>query len=171
MGVFRYLYNLETINDKDMKMKEVLISGDARAQFKRLKVKPKLTYSSPDEDYMVYEFSDEDFDLLDQADGETENKHWTEEGCGWLYAIKGSVLGEIDHKFNVKGSKLQAWGKKIQAQSKKGRVEFRTQYNDIFDYLESVVGATTWRNRAACLYCLSNQNKIKLSELMKKYGP
>jgi len=146
-------------------MTEILFSGNPDSQFKRLKITPKRTYADNKGEYSVYECSAKEFKILDKDSNESE---WTENDCAWIHA-KGSNLGSVDRRINLNGHYLHGWSNPEKGWDSEDEKRSFPKYQDIFEYLENVVGATSWRNVSSCLYCLASQNSIKLSELLTKY--
>lgn len=137
-------------------MKEILVEGDITEDLKRLNVKPKITYGDKNTRFLVCEVSDEDFATLDN-DVDTED---TWKDGGWRYS-EGSCLSSPQDKVNINGSYILGWELKLDKPAR--------EYTDLLSYFIEELQASVATNVAALAIHMAKANKMKLSELFKKY--
>lgn len=118
-------------------------------------------------DVSVWEMSRKSFKAL--SDAVTTEEWWEEQNAGWYHAV-GTNLGEVNKRFRVNGHYLEAWDNEDEHDPDRVR-HGNTPFRSISEYLDNCVGATTQRNVVSCYYDLARQNGMKISELLRKYGP
>lgn len=154
-------------------MKELLIVGEVEKEFNKLGVEYRETYKGEEngvvyDEYRVCEVTEEEFKILCD-DAVLNNEEW-EEG-GWRYS-EGSNQGETNNILKVNGEEFKCWYEPDEdelEELEEGEDYYRPEPSNLLEYLFDVMGCSAFRNVCALTKDLSKYNKIKLSELFKKY--
>lgn len=140
-------------------MKEILVSGNAEKDFKRLGIKAKLTYGNEDTEYKVYEVTEEDFSIL--CNEPDIDNTWI--NCGWRHC-EGSNMGYPNVFLYINETRIKCWLDEFDDEL----IQFQ-DYDYLLEYIEEEVGATTFKNICAIVTDLAKYNRMKMSELFKIY--
>ena len=132
--------------------------------------------------YEVWEVSDEDFDIMCNM---TEERFEAYCPDGWWRQSTGSIMGVPCDKFIINNDKIfawdgysrQNWEHDCQKCSHPCSGTYKDweecyssrKYSTITEYLCEELGASTEKNVCALLTDLAKYNKMKMSELMRKY--
>lgn len=139
-------------------MKEILTWGaEVPTQFARLNIAPVLAYRGSGIVPSVYEFTNEQFAVLDADPGE----NWEGRDSGWRYA-KGSNLSSDIRRVRINHHYLYGfvkWGKSC------------GPYDTLLEYICDSIGASQPRNVAAVTADLANLNGLSLGKLFLRYQP
>lgn len=158
-------------------MKEILGANLDKA-FVELGIEAKKTYQAKklhhdfQEEYQVWELSDEDFTRLDNVSNDEWNDDW-----GWWRWSNGSNLGSVGQRYNINGHYIVAWDgcrREDNEEENKtlppdGRWTMPRKYSHLTEYFCEEIGASTEKNVTALAIDLARQNGIKLCELFEKY--
>lgn len=154
-------------------MKEIL-GNNLETVFDFFGFKAVKTYQSTNNtDFaQVWEMDDDTLDSLNNIPDEL----WTED-FGWYRYAKGSVMGEVNRRYNINNHYIAAWdgaGREEQEEENKDlspddRWIVPRKYSNLLEYFNEEIGASTEKNVAALAIDLAKQNGIKMSELFIKY--
>jgi hypothetical protein len=147
-------------------MKEILGGGLDKA-FEELNLYAQKMYELKNksweycEIYQVWRLPDEDYDKLCLIPENAWKDNW-----GWWRSAEGCVLGNPDHRYNIKHHYIWAWDNdnRIEKDYYKDR-----KYRNLLEYFSEELNLSAERNVCALSVDLAKYNGMTMAELYNKY--
>lgn len=137
-------------------MKEIFVFGNVEKDFERLNISSIVTYKGEMcyNNCEIHELDKEDFEKLYNEEDIVDT--WLD--GGWRY-FEGSNLGEAKDIVKINDKEIIGWNKQYK----------EYVYDNLLDYINTGIGATTVNNVCAILTDLAKYNNIKISDLLANY--
>ncbi len=159
-------------------MKEIL-GGNLKRFFDAIDPKcndADITYAG--KMYEVWKVSDELFEKMNNM-SEEEFIELAGDDAFWRYS-DGSVLGEPDNTYTIKGNYLRAWEQHDRTEWCDGCecddeescvecMDYSREFSSLLEYLCDEVGVSQPKNVCACAMDLAKANNMSMGELFRKY--
>ena len=125
-------------------------------QFKRLKISPVKTYEEKRGDLKVYEITEKEFQIIcdDPVD-------WADDAA-WRHSTGSNLSGDMQ-RFNINNHYITAWIN--DRRNGRGPHSFKS----LTEYFDNVFSITTENNLASVFVSLAEENKMKISDMLKRF--
>ncbi len=143
-----------------------ILGSDLDQAFIELGINATKTYQCENkwweyqENYQVWEMSEEEFEKLDSIKEDRWNDEW-----GWWRYAQGSVMSGEWHRYNVNNHYLIAWD----GTSREKYDWMDRKYKCLLEYYCEEHGLSQPKNICALSVDLARMNNMKMSELWQKY--